>query len=331
MIEKKIERRSKEMFMNIFKNVHEKLPIVHCITNYVTVNDVANIILASGASPIMADDIDEVSDISSICNSLVLNIGTLNSRTIESMVESGKSANKLGHPVVLDPVGVGASKLRMNTTMGLLREVEFSVIRGNASEIKAIVNQTKTTGGVDVSLEDVINEDNINEYIKIGKIASKINMISMASMANSENMGNTGNTEDIAYNSSKANKTDKANGAIDANNTNNTVVAITGPIDIVTNGEKTYLIRNGHKNMGKITGTGCMLSGLIGGYIGANPDDILESTAIAVAAMGLCGELANQHSVKKGLGTGTLRTYLIDFMSNLDEKTLLGGIKIESR
>ncbi len=136
------------MFEKILKNVHEGSPIVHCITNYVTVNDVANIILASGASPIMADDIEEVSDITSICNSLVLNIGTLNSRTIESMIEAGQTSNKLGHPIVLDPVGVGASKLRMNTTLKLLREVKFSVIRGgNASEIKAIVNKTKLLGG----------------------------------------------------------------------------------------------------------------------------------------------------------------------------------------
>ena len=274
------------MFGEMFKNVYEKSPIVHCITNYVTVNDVANIILASGASPIMADDIGEVSDITSICNSLVINIGTLNSRTIESMMEAGKASNKLVHPIVLDPVGVGASKLRMETTLGLLDEVEFSVIKGNASEIKAIVNKTKTTSGVDVSLEDIIDENNIDKYIDIAKSLSKAN---------------------------------------------STVVAITGPIDIITNGEKTYLIRNGHGNMEKITGTGCMLSGLIGGYIGANPDNILESTTVAIAAMGLCGELANHKVGEGGLGTGSLRTYLIDFMSNLDEETLMGGIKIESR
>ena len=86
------------MLDKMLKNVYEKSPIVHCITNYVTVNDVANIILASGASPIMADDIGEVSDITSICNSLVINIGTLNTRTIESMIEAGKTSNKLGHP-----------------------------------------------------------------------------------------------------------------------------------------------------------------------------------------------------------------------------------------
>ncbi|NMB27067.1 MAG: hydroxyethylthiazole kinase [Tissierellia bacterium] len=274
------------MFEKMFKNVHERSPIVHCITNYVTVNDVANIILALGASPIMADDIEEVSDITSICNSLVLNIGTLNCRTIESMIEAGKTSNKLGHPIVFDPVGVGASKLRMDTTLKLLKEVKFSVIRGNASEIKAIISKTKTSGGVDVSLEDIISEDNLDKYIKIGKEVSKAN---------------------------------------------NAVVAITGPIDIVTNGEKTYLIRNGHKSMGRITGTGCMLTGVIGGFIGANPENVLDSTAAAVAVMGLCGELANQKTAERALGTGSLRTYIIDYMSNLRGEILKEELKIESR
>lgn len=274
------------MFKEIFKNVSLVSPVVHCITNYVTVNDVANIILASGASPIMADDIEEVSDIVSISNALVLNIGTLNTRTIESMIKAGKTANKLNCPVVFDPVGVGASRFRMNTGLKLLKEIKFDVIRANASEIKAIAGETKLSKGVDVRLEDAIREDNLEYYIELGKSISKVH---------------------------------------------NTVVAITGPVDIVTDGEKTYLIRNGHKDMGRITGTGCMVSGLIGAYIGANPENILASTALAIAAMGLCGELAKKETLKKGLGTGSFRTYLIDYMSNLDEKILIEGIKIESR
>ena len=99
------------MFKEIFDNVREKCPLIHNITNYVTVNDCANVVLACGASPIMADDKDEVSDIQTICGGLNINIGTLNSRTIESMLLAGKRANELGHPVVLDPVGAGASKL----------------------------------------------------------------------------------------------------------------------------------------------------------------------------------------------------------------------------
>ena len=93
------------MFAEQFANVRTKSPLIHNITNYVTVNDCANMVLACGASPIMADDAAEVEDITTICGGLNINIGTLNSRTIESMLKAGKKANALGHPVVLDPVG----------------------------------------------------------------------------------------------------------------------------------------------------------------------------------------------------------------------------------
>ena len=105
------------MFKKIFDNVQETTPLVHCITNYVTVNDCANALLACGGSPIMADDSSEVEDITSICAALDINIGTLNERTIPSMLKAGKKANELGHPVVLDPVGAGASALRTKTTL----------------------------------------------------------------------------------------------------------------------------------------------------------------------------------------------------------------------
>ena len=98
------------MLEEMLKNVREKSPLIHNITNYVTVNDCANVVLACGASPIMADDQEEVAEITSICTGLNINIGTLNMRTIESMVIAGKKANELHHPVVLDPVGVGVIK-----------------------------------------------------------------------------------------------------------------------------------------------------------------------------------------------------------------------------
>lgn len=99
------------MFSQCLEQVQQKKPLLHCITNYVTVNDCANIVLACGASPIMADDIHEVEDITAICNGLVINIGTLNERTVASMIKAGKKANALGHPVILDPVGAGASAI----------------------------------------------------------------------------------------------------------------------------------------------------------------------------------------------------------------------------
>ncbi len=161
------------MFEQILKNVRQKTPLVHNITNYVTVNDVANIVLACGGSPIMADDPKEVVEITSICNALVINIGTLNERTIESMILAGKVANKLGHPVVLDPVGAGASSLRTNTVYRLLDEIQFAVIRGNLSEIKTVHAGSGNIKGVDAAAEDVINEGNLEEMIQFGKQVSK--------------------------------------------------------------------------------------------------------------------------------------------------------------
>ena len=117
------------MFKKMLENVRKSNPLIHNITNYVTVNDCANIVLACGASPIMADDQNEVSDITTICNGLNINIGTLNCRTIASMLIAGKRANELNHPVVLDPVGAGASEFRTKTAMQLLKEVRFSAIR----------------------------------------------------------------------------------------------------------------------------------------------------------------------------------------------------------
>ena len=111
------------------------VPLVHNITNYVTVNDCANALLAIGASPIMADDMLEAADITAISSALVINIGTLNQRTIESMILAGKRANELGIPVVFDPVGAGASKLRNETTQRILEQVEISILRGNLSEV----------------------------------------------------------------------------------------------------------------------------------------------------------------------------------------------------
>ena len=153
------------MFEKILENVKAKKPLVHCITNYVTVNDTANILLACGGSPIMADDLAEVEEITSICSALDINIGTLNERTVASMLKAGKTANSLSHPVVLDPVGAGASKLRTRTTFMLLEEVKFSVIRGNISEIKTVSLGSGTTKGVDADVSDHVTEDNLEEAL----------------------------------------------------------------------------------------------------------------------------------------------------------------------
>ena len=157
------------MFQTMFANVRKACPLVHNITNYVTVNDCANMLLACGASPIMADDEEEVEEITALCAGLNINIGTLNRRTIASMLLAGKWANALGHPVVLDPVGAGASKLRTETAERLLKEVKFTVIRGNISEIKTLAYGSGTTKGVDADVADRVTDENLPEMVAFAK------------------------------------------------------------------------------------------------------------------------------------------------------------------
>lgn len=153
----------------MLRNVKENSPLVHNITNYVTVNDCANILLACGGSPIMSDDSGEVEEITSICGGLNINIGTLNQQTIPSMFLAGKKANEVGHPVLLDPVGAGASTLRTQTAYRLLDEVKFTVIRGNISEIKTLALGEGTTKGVDADVADAITEESLEGAVVFAK------------------------------------------------------------------------------------------------------------------------------------------------------------------
>lgn len=157
------------MFDTILENVRKNCPLIHNITNYVTVNDCANMLIACGASPIMADDTAEVAEITTVCDGLNLNIGTLNHRTITSMLIAGKKANELHHPIVLDPVGAGASTLRTNTALQLLKDVKPTVIRGNSSEIKSLALGQGNTKGVDADLSDQITKETLEDAVLFAK------------------------------------------------------------------------------------------------------------------------------------------------------------------
>lgn len=172
------------MWKKYLNTLKEEQPVIHNITNYVTVNDCANILLACGASPIMADAKEEVEEITSICKGLNLNIGTPHVCDIEAMLLAGKKANALKHPILLDPVGIGASTLRTNTVMKLIEELELQVIRGNISEIKAIALGTATVNGVDASSEDSITKDNLSKVLPfIKELAKKTGAIIVVSGA----------------------------------------------------------------------------------------------------------------------------------------------------
>ena len=273
------------MLGNCLENVRKNVPLVHNITNYVTVNDVANVLLACGGSPIMSDEPLDVEDITSICGGLNINIGTLNQSSIKGMFLAGKKANELNHPVLLDPVGAGASKLRTDTAVNLIKEIKFTVIRGNISEIKTLALGSGTTKGVDADVADTVTEENLDSAVKFVK--------------------------DFA----------KKSGAI---------VAITGAIDLVSDADTCYVIRNGRPEMGKITGTGCQLSGLMTAYLVANPDNLLEAAAASVCVMGLAGEIGWKN-MKSEDGNSTYRNRIIDAIYNMDADTLNKGAKYEVR
>ena len=158
-----------QVLKTMLENVRAKTPLVHNITNYVTVNDVANVLLAAGGSPIMSDDADDVEDITSICGGLNINIGTLNKNTIPSMFLAGKKANELGHIVLLDPVGAGASRLRTDTANRLMQEVRFDAVRGNISEIKTLCTGSGSTKGVDADVADAVTEHTLDNAVAFAK------------------------------------------------------------------------------------------------------------------------------------------------------------------
>ncbi len=273
------------MLGKYLENVRKNSPLVHNITNYVTVNDVANVLLASGGSPIMSDEPDDVEDITAICGGLNINIGTLNKSSIEGMFKAGRKAAELGHVLLLDPVGAGASALRTDTAVKLMDEIKFSCIRGNISEIKTLALGSGTTKGVDADVADAVTDETLDSAVKFVKDFAK-----------------------------------KAGG----------VVAITGAIDLVSDGDRCFVIRNGRPEMGKITGTGCQLSGLTTAFLVANPDNLLEAAAAAVCTMGLAGEIGWTY-MQEGDGNSTYRNRIIDAIYNMDAETLDKGAKYEIR
>lgn len=217
------------------EKVRIKEPLVQCITNFVTVNDCANILLASGASPTMAMDIREVEEAVEKVQALVCNMGAI--EHTDAMILAGKRANDLGIPVILDPVGAGGTTLRREAVKKLIREVRFSVIRGNASEIKSIAGMSSIGSGVDVSKDDVVSEETLDKDIQIFETLAK---------------------------------------------SIHTVVAVSGKLDVVTDGQQTVLIRNGCPTMARITGSGCMVTTLIGGFCGAEKEAAYQAVNTAL-------------------------------------------------
>ena len=269
------------------KNIKEKNALTHCITNSVTINDCANAVLAIGGSPFMAEDAEELEEVVTIADVLVINIGKLSKNQIESMKISAKTANKTNTPIVLDPVGVGVTELRNKTTLDLIENYEITAIRGNISEIKAIaklvgvLDESNNAKGVDVNADDIITEENLKTNGDlISTLAKKLN----------------------------------------------TVILASGPIDILSDGETTVVIDNGDDMMPLITGSGCMLSSIVGSCIGgSNPFD---GSLVAILAMNIAGEKARANVDERDEGTGSFRAYLIDYLYKTNSETLINESNI---
>ena len=270
------------------KSIKEKNALTHCITNSVTINDCANAVLAIGGSPFMAEDAEELEEVVTIADVLVINIGKLSKEQINSMNVSAKVANKTNTPIVLDPVGVGVTKLRNETTLNLVENYDIAVIRGNISEIKAIakltgvIDENNTSKGVDVNIDDIITEENLADN---GEIIKEL-----------------------------------------ANKLNTTILA-SGPIDILSDGNTTLAIDNGDDMMPLITGSGCMLSSIVGSCIGGSSP--LEGTLVAILAMNIAGEKARAKVEEKDEGTGSFRTYLIDYLYKTNAESLVNESNIK--
>ena len=267
--------------------IREKNALTHCITNSVTINDCANAVLAIGGSPFMAEDAEELEEVVTIADVLVINIGKLSKNQIGAMKISCETADKTNTPIVLDPVGVGVTQLRNKTTLDLIENYNITAIRGNISEIKAIaklvgvLDESNTAKGVDVNADDIITEENLKANGDlICSLASKLN----------------------------------------------TVILASGPIDILTDGETTIAINNGDDMMPLITGSGCMLSSIVGSCIGGSTP--LEGSLVAILAMNIAGEKARAKVDERDEGTGSFRAYLIDYLYKTNSESLINEANI---
>jgi len=256
----------------LLEKVRKEKPVVHHLTNWVTIYDCANIVKVLGASPVMAHAKEEVGEMANIAGSLVLNIGTLTVDLVEAMKLAAKSSNKKGIPVILDVCGAGATKLRDEKSLELLDEVRIEVIKGNASEIARVSGEKVMTKGVDA-----------------GKVVKDMVLIA----------------KDLAFR-------------------RKCTVVVTGKEDIVTDGKKLYLIKNGHPMMTHIVGTGCMATSAVGTFCAVEKD-----LALASACALVCFEIAAECAIKLSKGPGTFKEKIYDCIYSLDKNAIDKLQKVE--
>ena len=256
------------------RRVRDRKPLVHNITNYVVMNYTANALLACGASPVMAHAAEEVEEMVSLAGALVLNIGTLSPPWIQAMLKAGKRANTLHVPVILDPVGAGATRLRTDSAQRLIEGLSIQVVRGNASEILSLAGDKSgsSTKGVDS--------------------VHTVDQVSERAVALAEEL--------------------------------RTTLAITGAVDLITDGERSCRVMNGHEMMRQVTGTGCTATVMIGAFLAVDPNP-LDAATTGLSYFGLAGEKA----AAKASSPGSFQIALLDALYEMKEEELRAGAKIQ--
>ncbi len=250
---------------DLLKKIRNERPLIHCITNHVTVNAVVNMLLAAGAAAVCADDINEVEEITSVSKGLLLNTGTPSEQRTETMIRAGITANRTGIPVILDPAGLGASLFRKRIVQDILSSVRISCIRGNNTEIAVLAGKDIASKGVEsagVSLTDAELMSAAGKY--------------------------------------------------------RTVIAATGKTDRIASAEEVVSITGGTEMLRNITGSGCMLSGLITAFISAagNEHEFFTAAETAVKTYSRAAENAECFIRKKGhAGTASFEAALRDEIS----------------
>ncbi len=281
--------------------LQKKSPLIHCISNSVTANDCANCLLAVGASPIMADAIDEAAEITKQCSALCINFGTPNSTKLQAILASGKAANQKGIPIVLDPVGVGASSFRVEAVRLLLSELHISLIRGNLSEIRTIAELTPMALPIDLT-----------------PIPMPIRGVDTALIATDDDLLDT-----VALAMRLSAALSVGSGSFG----DHTVIVISGETDIVTSPQNAAVLRSGSEYMSRVTGMGCISSCLCAAFLASDSKAPFSSAVSAVAAMNVCGECAEMR-MSAGDGCGLYRTYFMDAVSSLTPEILQKQAKL---
>jgi len=252
--------------------VRERTPLVHNITNFVAMNYIANALLAAGASPVMAHAAEEAAEMAGLADALALNIGTLTPEWLTAMIQAGRAAADRNHPVVLDPVGAGATSFRTASARKILQQVGVRIIRGNPSEVLSLRGGNSKTRGVDAI-------HSVDEAAEAARILAR-------------ELGLT--------------------------------LAVTGPVDLVTDGDRLIRIRNGHPLMARVTGAGCTATALVAGFAAVDPDPV-GAAASALAFFNVAGEKA-AHTAS---APGSFMIALLDALYSLTPEDLRHGAKFD--